>query len=93
MFSPRDKDRDIKTRALDIDEIRLVCDLRIMHAKVDELYELSRNLRERHDEPSIVTYADEPVLNEDIRKVDELYLWFVSIKEEIERRVRRRNTK
>lgn len=69
-------------RWLDIEEIRLVSDLRIMHAKVDELYQLVANLKRRHDEPSIRDYADGPVLDEDIRRVDEIYLWFVGLKDQ-----------
>ncbi len=88
MFAAREK--DVRNRALDIDEIRLVSDLRIMHSKVDELYQIVKSMRERHDDPSIVTYADPPVLSDDITKVDEIYMWFVSIKEEIDRRARRR---
>jgi hypothetical protein len=52
-----------------------------MHAKVDELYHLVRALKERHNEAAVVKYADQPVLTEDIRKVDEIYLWFVKLKE------------
>ena len=89
MFSGREK--DVKNRALDVEEIRLVADLRIMHSKVDEICQIVRNLRERHDEASIVNYADDPILAEDIRKVDEVYMWFVSIKEEIDRRARKRS--
>ncbi len=88
MFAAHEK--DVRNRALDIDEVRLVSDLRIMHSKVDELYQVVKSLREHHDEPSLVTYADPPVLNEDIRKVDEIYMWFVSVKEEIDRRARKR---
>jgi len=29
-----------------------------------------------------VKYADQPVLSEDIHKVDGIYLWFVKLKEE-----------
>ncbi len=68
-----------------MEEIRTVADLRIMHAKVDELYQLSQTLRQRHDESAIISYADKSVLAEDIRKVDELYLWFVKLKEASER--------
>jgi hypothetical protein len=68
--------------ALTIDEVRLVSDLRIMHAKVDELYQVVMNLQRRHDEDSVHAYADQPVLNEDINRVDEIYLWFVKLKEE-----------
>jgi hypothetical protein len=83
MFAPRRVPPD--QRHLDLEEIRLISDLRIMHAKVDELYQLVCNLRKRHSESDIVRYADEKVLAENIRKVDELYLWFVNIKEERDR--------
>ena len=62
--------------------MRLVSDLRIMHSKVDEIYEIVKALRTRHDEAAIVRYADQPVLTEDIQKIDEIYLWFVKLKEE-----------
>lgn len=68
-------------RALTIDEVRLVSDLRIMHSKVDELFQIVSNLKRRHNEASIRIYADEPVLEEDISRVDQIYLWFVSLKE------------
>jgi len=73
-------------RALDIDEVRLVSDLRIMHAKIDELHGIVNNLKRRHDDGAIVEYSDRSVLDENILRVDEIYLWFVKIKEEIERR-------
>jgi hypothetical protein len=73
---------------LTVNEIRLVADLRIMHAKVDELYQITKLLQQRHAKLDVVEYADKPVLNEDIRKVDELYLWFVQLKEEADRRRR-----
>lgn len=69
-------------RWLDIEEIRLVSDLRIMHAKVDELYQIVANLKRRHAEPAIREYADRNVLDEDIRRVDEIYLWFVNLKDQ-----------
>ncbi len=70
---------------LTVNEIRLVADLRIMHAKVDELYQITKLLQQRHPKNDVVTYSDKPVLTEDIRKVDEIYLWFVQLKEEAER--------
>ena len=70
---------------LTVQEIRLVSDLRIMHAKVDELYQITKLLQQRHPKNDVVIYSDKPVLNEDIRKVDEIYLWFVQLKEEAER--------
>lgn len=86
MFAPRQ--RDLKGRSLDVDEIRLVSDLRIMHSKVDELYQIVRSMRERHDQASTVTYAERTALAGDITKVDEIYLWFITIKEEMDRRAR-----
>ena len=74
-----------ESRWLDIEEVRLVSDLRIMHAKVDELYQVVTNLRRRQNEASIHKYADGPVLMEDINRVDEIYMWFIKLKEEGER--------
>jgi len=69
-------------RWLDVEEIRLVSDLRIMHSKVDELYQVVCNLKRRHSGADIQKCADQPVLNEDIDRVDEIYLWFVSLKDD-----------
>lgn len=80
-------DAHAQNRPLEIDEIRLVSDLRIMHAKVDELFQVVSNLKRRHHEADIRRYADEPVLEEDISRVDQIYLWFVSLKEEGLRRI------
>ena len=79
------KKEPLHLRSLDLDEIRLVSDLRILHAKVDELYQTATSLRKRHSESDIVAYADEKVLSENIHKVDEIYLWSVRIKEERDR--------
>jgi len=78
-------DQPAQDRWLDIDEVRLVSDLRIMHSKVDELYQIVANLKRRHSGADIHKYADQPVLNEDIARVDEIYLWFVSLKEQREK--------
>jgi hypothetical protein len=78
----RPSDREAKTETFTIDEIRLVADLRIMHAKVDELYQVVSNLKRRHSETAIRDYADTPVLDEDIARMDQIYLWFVTLKEE-----------
>jgi len=75
-------DQPLRGRWLDVDEVRLVSDLRIMHAKVDELYQIVANLKRRHSGSDIHKYADQPVLNEDIARVDEIYLWFVQLKDE-----------
>jgi hypothetical protein len=69
------------TRPLTIEEIRLVADLRVMHAKIDELYQVVTNLKRRHGEESVRIYSDRKVLEENIHRVDEIYLWFVSLKE------------
>jgi hypothetical protein len=79
---PKRAQQPVSDRWLTIEETRIVSDLRIMHAKVDELYQLVDALRKRHSEADIVKYADQPILTEDIRKVDEIYLWFVKLKEE-----------
>jgi hypothetical protein len=71
----------IRQRGLEIDEVRLIADLRIMHGKVDELKQVVSALKLRHDEASIIKYADSPLLAEDIHSVDEIYLWFVRLKE------------
>jgi hypothetical protein len=81
-MNPKRTPQEVESRWLTIQEVRLVSDLRIMHAKVDEIYEVVKALRTRHDEAAIVRYADQPVLTEDIRKIDEIYLWFVKLKEE-----------
>jgi hypothetical protein len=73
-------------RWLDVDEVRMVSDLRIMHSKVDELYQVVINLKRRHSESEIHKYADQPVLTEDIAHVDEIYLWFISLKEDSKKR-------
>ena len=78
-------ERPAESRWLDIDEVRVVSDLRIMHSKVDELYQIVANLKRRHSGAEIHKYADQPVLNEDIARVDEIYLWFLSLKEQRER--------
>jgi hypothetical protein len=81
-MNPKRSPQSAEDRALTIEEIRMVSDLRIMHAKVDELYQLVDALKKRHSDADIVKYADQPILTEDIRKVDEIYLWFVKLKEE-----------
>jgi hypothetical protein len=67
---------------LDIEEVRLVSDLRVMHSKVNELHHIVSTLREKHDECVICKYADQSVLAENIAKVDDIYLWFVKLKQE-----------
>ena len=77
-------------RWLDIEEVRLVSDLRIMHSKVDELLQAVHTLKQRNSEADIQTYADEKLLAEDIRRVDSIYLFYVALKEESEsKRVRK----
>lgn len=82
MMNPKRTQQNVEERWLTIEETRIVSDLRIMHAKVDELYQLISALKKHHDEVAIVKYADQPVLTEDIQKIDEIYLWFVKLKEE-----------
>jgi hypothetical protein len=73
-------------RWLDVDEIRLIADLRVMHSKVDELYQIVNNLKRRHDDDSIHKYADQRVLSEDIDRVDEMYIWFLRLKDQDRKR-------
>jgi hypothetical protein len=72
-------------RSLDVEEVRLIGDLRIMHAKVDELHQIVQKLQQRHHEADINKYADRSVLTENIERVDQIYLWFIKLKEEAER--------
>lgn len=65
-----------------IEEVRLIADLRIMHAKVYELFEIVSVIKHRHDENAIRRYADQAMLDHDIQRVDETYLWFLKLKEE-----------
>jgi len=81
-MNPKRSQQSVEDRWLTIEEVRIVSDLRIMHAKVDELFNVVESLKKRHDEEAIVKYADQPVLTEDIQKVDAIYLWFVRVKEE-----------
>ena len=67
---------------LTVEEVRLIADLRIMHAKVYELYEIVSVIKKRHDEANIRRYADQGMLDKDIQRVDDTYLWFLRLKEE-----------
>jgi hypothetical protein len=67
---------------LAVEQVRLIADLRIMHAKVHELYEIVTVLKRGHEENAIRKYADHIMLEKDIQRVDEIYLWFLSLKEE-----------
>ena len=58
----------------DIDEMRMVADLRIMHSKVHELFEVVSVLKRGHEENFIRQYADHAMLEKDIQRVDEIYL-------------------
>ena len=75
------KNEDVNGRSLDIEEVRLVSDLRIMHARVAELWQEVNELQRRHGEDAVVRYADQPLLDSDIERMDQIYLWFVKLKE------------
>ena len=77
----RDDEERVEGRPLDIDEVRLVADLRVMHAKVDELFEIVTRLKQRHPESDVRRYADQNALETDIHQVDQIYLWFVGLKQ------------
>ena len=78
---PRSK-KDLDSRPLHIEEIRLIADLRVMHTKVTELHSIVEYLKKRHTDSDIVKYADYGAMADDIRKSDVIYLWFVRVKEE-----------
>jgi hypothetical protein len=82
MMDEKRASMSVRGRWVDINEVRLISDLRIMHAKVDELYQIVQNLKRRHNEEAIYNYADHSLLQEDIDHVDQIYLWFVALKEE-----------
>ncbi len=83
MMNPSSRPRkDLDGRSLNVEEIRLVADLRVMHTKVNELHSIIDYLKNRHEEADIVKYADYDLLTQDIRKSDEIYLWFVKVKDE-----------
>jgi hypothetical protein len=81
-MNPKRTSPTVADHWLTIDETRIVSDLRIMHAKVSELYQIVSALQGRCDGSVIVKYADQPELTKDIQRVDEIYLWFVRLKEE-----------
>jgi hypothetical protein len=74
-------DEPITDRWLDVDEVRLIADLRIMHSKVDELFQIVARLKQRHPEANIRKYADQTALESDIHEVDQIYLWFIGLKD------------
>jgi hypothetical protein len=82
-MNPKRPRQPVEDRWLNMDEVRIVSDVRIMHAKVDEVFHLVESLEERHDQAAIVKYADSRVLTQDIQRIDATYLWFVRLKEEI----------
>ena len=84
---PRSND-EVSDRWLDVEEVRLIADLRVMHSKVDELSQVVTNLKRRPDDDAIHKYADQPVLSEDIDRVDELYMWFLRLKEQNRRNIK-----
>lgn len=70
---------------LTVEAARVIGDLRIMHAKVDELHEVVNALRERHSHAEIFTYAERELLDQDIARADEIYLFFLALKEKLAR--------
>lgn len=86
MNSKESQQPTVHGRWLEIEEIRLIADLRVMHAKVNELHHMITTLQERYDETEIVRYADQELLTREIEQVDQIYLWFLKLKEEQQRR-------
>jgi len=81
MMNPKDP-RPPDQRWLEMEEVRLVSDLRIMHSKVNELCAIVRDLKKRYSKTQIDRYADQELLTQEIQQVDEIYLWFVKLKEQ-----------
>lgn len=69
-------------KGLTVEEVRLIADLRIMHAKVYELFEIVSVIKARHEEADIRRYSDQAMLDKDIQRADEIYLWFLRLKDE-----------
>lgn len=57
-------------------------DLRIMHAKVMELYACVETLRRHHGRRDVLKYADSEVLTDDITRADKIYQFFVGLAEQ-----------
>lgn len=75
-----------------LEQQRTVCDLRIMHGKVDELYHVFKMLQGgRHSETDLIYFADPVRLEQNISHVDEIYLWFIKLKDEFHARARKDN--
>src|SRR5207248_1392345 len=81
-MEPKQSKNHVRERPLDIDGVRLVSDLHIMHSKVNELCAIVRDLKKRYSKTQIEHYADQEMLSQEIQQVDEIYLWFVKLKEE-----------
>lgn len=75
-----------------LEQQRTVCDLRIMHGKVDELYHVFKMLQGgRHSEADLIYFADPVRLEQNITHVDEIYLWFIKLKNEFHARAKKEN--
>ena len=86
MNSRESQQPSVHGRWLEIEEVRIIADLRVMHAKVNELHHMMATLKERYDETEIVRYSDQKLLTHEIQQVDEIYLWFLKLKEEQRRK-------
>lgn len=82
MNSKESQQPSVHGRWLEIEEVRIIADLRVMHAKVNELHHMMDTLKDRYDESEIVRYSDQELLTREIQEVDEIYLWFLKLKEE-----------
>jgi hypothetical protein len=56
----------------------------VFTAKVPQryLFEVVSVIKRRHDEGAIRRCSDHAMLDQDIKRVDDIYLWFVRLKEE-----------
>ena len=60
--------------------VELQADLRILHAKVGELFAITQQLKKRVDPDELLATADSGQLAKNIDCMDEVYRWFTSIK-------------
>ena len=62
------------------DAVELQTDLRILHAKVGELFQIVQQVRKHFEVDQVLTTADTRQLAKNIDHMDEVYRWFADLK-------------
>ncbi len=62
------------------DGVELQTDLRILHAKVGELFQIVQQVKKHFDLDQVLTTADSRQLAKNIDRMDEVYRWFAGLK-------------